>query len=75
MSTNISLADDVYDYLKEIKTKNNSSFSQVIRELRDKVNKEKGSFDAIMQLQGKYKDLDIDEKEMNSLREELDERL
>lgn len=75
MSMNISISDEVYEFLKEMKTKDNLSFSQVIRKLKQSTEKEKGSFQAVMELYGAAKDMEVDYKAMQDLRDEIEERL
>ena len=75
MSMNISISDDVYDFLKQQKRKRNTSFSQVIRELKEKVDAQKGSYNCIIQLRGRYTDLNIDYSQMNDLRAEFEKKL
>ncbi len=74
-SMNISIRDEVYKFLKSLKSKN-KSFSDVILELKQK----KSSKDKILELFRQERDLQgIDwkekEKRMNKLRKSFSERI
>lgn len=76
-SLNISIKKEAYDFLKSLKSKD-ESFSDVILELKEKKMENKGSKESIMKFFGALKEKDIDwkekEKRMKKFREEFEER-
>ena len=72
-SVNISIAQDVYDFLTEIKKTNDKSYSQIIRDLKNKAGYEKGTLRDIQKIYGVAKN--INETQMKQFREEVEHRL
>lgn len=74
---NISIKKEVYDFLKSLKSAN-ESFSDIILEFKEKETCKKGSKEAIIRFSGALKnkkDWDINKKKMKKFREETESRL
>lgn len=77
-SINISIKSEAYNFLKSLKTQN-ESFSEIILGFKEMNLANKGNKKNIMKFAGILKDRKIDwekkEKEMNKFRKETEERL
>lgn len=76
VNINISITEDAYKFLKNLKGRD-KSFSEVIIEMKENGCYRKGSKEGILRLAGVLKDVDWKKKEkrMKEFREEFNERI